>query len=266
MKKLLMGALLLTLISAGCAITDYPVITDARGDYSGVIRTGHKAYIRPSAGVATIWSDGSDELFTLVYQNQYGDQKLYTFNNFDPTGSVMFLDDLYCDWRYDGCEITRSWNPVNSVMDNIFDYEKFPDCSGARSLSVFVSYGARYMGECGDSMSNNKQALAAEFANLATTTWRGQTAYIIPIDSSNTTISLNGTNMPLFGSFTAVMNDRFQLMFPMTPNMRQELRWMQDYLNTNSATVDITVGYNSLVGTYRAALGKDAIAYNLNRF
>ncbi len=266
MKKLLFSVLLLTFVAAGCAVTDYPVITDDRGDYSGVVRTGHKAYIEPTSQVATIWSDGSDELFTMVYQNQYGDQKLYTFNNYDPTGSVMFLDQTYCDWRYDGCEITRAWNPVNSVMDNIFDYELFPDCSGARSLSVFTAESSR-VGECGDAMFwAHKQDFFAEFANLATTPWRGGTAYVIPIDSSNTTITLNGVTVPLFGSFTAFTNDQFQTVFPMTPNTRQELRWLSSYLqqNGNAATVSIT--YGSLNATVPVAFGPTALQYNLNRY
>jgi len=272
MKKLLFGAILLALVAAGCAITDYPVITDTRGDYSGVIRTGHKAYIIPSGSVASIYPDGSDELFSLVYQNQYGDQKIYTFNNFDPTGAVNFMDQTYCDWRYDGCEITRSWNPANSTVDSTFDYEFFPDCSGARSLSLLLSMSSRYYGECGDrAFAANKQAVAAEFANLATTSWRGGNAYIIPIDASNTTVTLSsnsGANasLPIYGSFNAFVNDKMQIMLPMTPNMRHELQFLSNWASQNGNQTTMSVTYGSMTGSYNLGLSPGGLNYNLNRF
>lgn len=266
MKKLLFSALLLVLVTAGCAVTDYPVIVDARGDFSGIIRTGHKAYIEPTSQVATIWSNGSDELFTMVYQNQYGDQKLYTFNNFDPTGAVNFLDQTYCDWRYDGCEIVRAWNPVNSVVDTVFDYDFFPDCSGARSLSLLVSETSR-VGECGDAMFwASKQQFFAEFANLATISWRGGVAYLLPIDSSNTTITLNNVTVPLFGSFTAFVNKDFQTVFPMTPNTRQELRWLSSFVDQNGSTATASITYGSLNATVDVAFSQDGLQYNLTRY
>lgn len=265
MKKLLFAVLLLAVVAAGCAITDYPVITDDRGSFSGIIRTGHKAYIVPTAQAATTWSDGSDELFTLVYQNQYGDQKLYAFNNFDPTASVMFLEQTYCDWRYDGCEVTRAWNPANAVVDNVFDYEFFPDCSGARSLSLLMSDASR-VGECGDGFIAHKQDLAAEFANLATTTFRGGTAYIVPMNASNTAITLNGTTMPLFGAFNAFITEKLQVVMPMTPNSRHELQWLSGFVAEQGKTANMNFQYGSLNADFQVAFAPNGINYNLNRF
>lgn len=266
MKKLLFSVVLLSLLAAGCAVTDYPVITDDRGSFSGVIRTGHKAYMIPSGQVATSWSDGSDELFSMVYQNQYGDQKIYTFNNFDPTGSVLFMDQTYCDWRYDGSEITRAWNPANANVDSIFDYEFFPDASGARSLSLLVSYTSR-IGECGDGMfSANKQAMYGEFANLSTTTWRGGTAYIVPINSGNTSVSLNNQSMPIYGQFNAFLTDKMQLVVPMTPNARHELRWLSGFAATQGKLANASITYGSMSANVNIALAADGINYNLNRF
>lgn len=269
MKKLLFGALLLALVATGCAITDYPVITDDRGSYTGVIRTGHKAYIIPSGQVATIWTDGSDELFSMVYQNQYADQKIYTFNNFDPTGSVNFLDQTYCDWRYEGCEVTRAWNPANANIDNVFDYEFFPDCSGARSLSVLVSYGSR-IGECGDGLWADKQNLAAEFANLATTNWRGGVAYVVPMNASNTTITLttgsNSTAMPMFGQTTGFITEKLQFVLPMTANTRHQLRWLSGFVAENGNRASMTFGYGALSATFEMGFAPNGINYNLNRY
>ena len=263
MKKLILCAIVLAFLAAGCAVTDYPIITDDRGSYSGIIRTGHKAWIQISQ-VATIWDDGSDEIFNMVYQNQYGDQKLYWFNNFDPTASVIFLDQTYCDWRYEGCEITRSWNPANANIDDVFDYEFFPDCSGARSLSLLVSYTTRY-GECGDKWSN-VQDKAAEFANLATTTWRGGTAYVVPVNAETTSVALNGVSMPIYGQFTAFITDKNNTVIPMTPNARHEIAWLSNYVAQNGTQANATITFGSVSANFNMAFAADGLTNNLNRF
>jgi hypothetical protein len=275
MRKLLYVVLIAGLAFAafGCAITDYPIITDDRSDYSGIVRTGHKAYIIPSGQVATIYSDGSDELFTLVYQNRYGDQKLYTFNNFDPTGAVSFLDQTYCDWRYEGCEITRAWNPhQDNGQDDPFDYEFFPECSGARSLSLLVSYGSRFYGECGDSLFNadNHQQLAAEFAALPTTVYRGEEAYILPMNASNLSVTLTAsdvsTTMPVLGQVNGVITNDLQLIVPMVPNVRHTLQWVNNFANQNGDRVNLAVSYGSVQGEIDVRIAQEGLNYNLSRF
>jgi hypothetical protein len=266
MKKLLLGALVLALAATGCAVTDYPVISDDRGSYSGVIRTGHKAYVVPTSQIATIWDDGSDELFSMVYQNQYGDQTLYTFNNFDYTASVLFLDQTYCDWRHDGCEIVRAWNPNNANIDDPFDYEFFPDCSGARSLSLLLSQSSR-LAECGDKMlMADKQGLMGEFANLATTTWRGEVAYLLPINAENTSITFNGVSAPIYGQFTTFVTNDLDLVIPATPNLRHELRWLADYVAENGNEANVTLTYGSVSANLQMAFAPAGITHNLNRF
>lgn len=271
MRKLLYLVLCVSvLVGLGCAITNYPVITDNRGGYKGVIRTGHKALIAPTSQVATIWSDGSDELFSMVYQNQYADQKIYTFNNFDPTATVLWLDHTYCDWRYEGCEITRAWNPAQDHLDDIFDYEFFADCSGARSLSVLVSYGARGM-ECGDArLWADTQDLMAEFAQLATTTFRGEAAYVFGLNAANTTITLSTddvtSNMPLYGQITGFITADLNMVLPMTPNMRHELNWLSQFAAQNGDVVNVAINYGSLSGSLDLRIAADGLNYNMNRF
>jgi hypothetical protein len=274
MRKLLYATLIVALVATafGCAITNYPIITDDRGDFSGIVRTGHKAYVEPTSQVATIYSDGSDELFTLVYQNQYGDQKLYTFNNFDPTGAVNFLDQTYCDWRYNGCEITRAWNPhQNNGQDDPFDYEFFPECSGARSLSALVDQGSR-LGECGDSLfEKNSQDMAAEFANLATTMFRGEEAYVVPFSAATTSVSFtaeNGvtTSMPILGQVEGILNNDLNLIVPMVPNTRHNLQWLSNFVAQNGTRVGVDVQYGSLAGQMDARIAEDGLHYNLGRY
>lgn len=269
MRKLLLGAILLAVMAAGCAITDYPIITDTRGDYTGIIRTGHKAFIIPYYGqVATIWSDGTDNIFSMVYQNQYGDAKYYTFNNFDPTGLVMFFENgigSYCDWRYTGCEITRAWNPHTGI-DDVFDYEFFPDCSGARSLSILISYGSRYYGECGDGRFQS-QAFAAEFANLPTTMFRGEPAYVLSMNAANTSLVFNGVDSaPLYGQMNAVITPDLEVAVPMTPNTRHLMGWVSNWIGQNGPNATLSVTYGAVNTEFNVRFAGDGIAYNLSRF
>jgi hypothetical protein len=266
MKRLFLAVLVSALAATGCAITDYPVINDDRGGYSGIIRTGHKAYIQPTSQIATLWDDGSDELFSMVYQNQYGDQQIYTFNNFDQTASVLFLDQTYCDWRYDGCEIVRAWNPNNANIDNVFDYEFFPECSGARSLSLLVSNTSR-VGECGDALFlADKQDLMAEFANFATTSWRGGTAYVVPMHDGNMTVSLNGTQMPLFGQYTGFVTENLNFVLPMTPNARHNLSWLASWIAQNGNQAVANISYGSVGASVDVSFAANGINHNLGRF
>jgi len=258
-------ALLTLLASLGCALSDYPVITDDRSSYSGVIRTGHKAYVQPYMQIGSLWDDGSEELFSMVYQNQYGDQKLYGYCNYDPTASVIFLDQTYCDWRYDGCAMTIAWNPANDAIDEIFDYDWDPNCAGFRSLSDLVSYSTRY-GECGDAGWRNKQSAMAEFASLATTTWRGKTAYLVPIDSATASVLLNGQPAPIYGHYNFFITDKLELVLPMTPNGRHQLTWLQNWIAENGPEAEVTFTYGSLVSDYHVKFHEAGIAYNLTRF
>ncbi len=269
MKKLLYIALVAALAASfGCAITNYPIITDDRGDYSGIIRTGHKAYVQPSGQVATIYSDGSDELFSMVYQNQYGDQKLYTFNNFDPSGAVTFLDQTYCDWQFEDCEITRAWNPIQN--DDDFDYELFDDCSGARSLSLLVSYTAR-IGECGDGFMADKQGMAAVFSNLDTTTWRGETAYVLPMNSANMTVNFSSAtdaveSVPVFGSYTGLITDELQLAIAMTPNARHQLNHLRGWVAQNGSDLTASIQYEGVTADLSLNVVPTGLANNAGRF
>ncbi len=271
MRKLLYSVLILALLaSLGCAITNYGVITDDRGDYSGVIRTGHKAYIIPTSQTATTYPDGSDELFSMVTQNQYADRTIYTFNNFDPTATALFLDQTYCDWRYEGCEIIRARDPHQDHLDDPFDNEQFPECDGFRSLSLFVDQAER-VGECGDRIFSNRQDLAAEFAELPTTTFRGETAYVVPMNDANTAITLTNTdglsfNVPLYGQHTGFITNKLQFVATMTPNSRFVNEWLRNYATEHGSIATAEITYGSLSGNMQISLATDGLAYNASRF
>lgn len=258
-------------VSLGCAaVTNYPVITDSRGDYSGVIRTTHKAYIVPTSQSAEIWSDGSDEIFSMVYQNQYADRTIYTFNNFDPTASVIFLDQSFCDWRYEGCAVMVADDPHQDWLDDPFDYAGHWECSGARSVENLSSLTTRE-GECGDSIFSDFQSLAAEFADLPKSSFRGKDAYMLPINAANTSIVLTGkdgisTTMPLYGQFTVFLDSELRTIVPMTPNAKLQLGWLTNYAHDSGRLQKAEISYGSLRGEVDMALLPDNLAYGQSRF
>jgi hypothetical protein len=268
MRKLLYAALIgAFVLSLGCAITNYPVMYDDAGAADDFVVDSwyDKAYIIPSGGVATLWPDGSDELFTLVAQNWTGDQTLYTYNNYDPSSALNFLDQTYCDpTNQDDCAIWTASNPdlpdaypfgEKNGMDDIFDGVYDGSCFGSRSLSILVSYGSR-IGECGSGFwAEDKQGTAFELSILEQVEWRGATWYHLPVDSSLMSVEMtdmngNSTMMPIFGRYNGYFDEYLRLAIPVTPNARYQMRWLNQWLanHGNFASIDIT--YGSVTANY----------------
>jgi hypothetical protein len=270
MKKFAYIAFVAALAMAfGCAITDYAVMFDTRGaDDNQIVDSFYdKAYIIPSGQVATTYDDGSDELFTLVAQDWRGDQWLYTYNNFDPSGLVTFLDQTYCDpTRQSDCALATAWNPdlpeayafgsspINGT-DDPFDYVLDESCSGARSLSLLVSQGTRF-GECGSGVWSDKQAAAAEFAALDVTTFQGREFYSLPVDARSTSVRINSlmddasANMPIFGRFQGYVDDQLRLAVPMTPNAKYQAKWLANWIDNHGAWNELELTFNGLTANF----------------
>lgn len=255
MMKLLFFALLAA-CSLGCAITDYPVITDSRGADGDGVMTGQYdlAYIIPSSQVATIWDDGTDELFTLVSQNWGGDQWLKTYNNYDPTGAVQLLDQTYCDPNFDSnfCALATAWNP-DLPDDDPFDYVYDENCSGLRSLYYLVSYTSRF-GECGSGLHADRQGFALEFSLLDKVKFRGENMYHVPIDSTVASFTVNGAEMPIYGRFNLYMNDKLQVAFPVTPNLRYQRNAIDRIVQRDGNVLDVNLTYGSLNANFKISV------------
>lgn len=265
MKKVLLAALFAAL-SLGCAITDYPVIFDSSGATGDGVMDGQYdlAYVRNTSQVATIWDDGSDLLFTLVSQHWTGDQWLKTFNNYDPTGSILFLDQTYCDPTFASsfCAIAVAWNPDlphgyphgdqsagYENVDDPFDYIYNPSCSGARSLSMLAQYTSRY-GECGSGFAADKQGLAYEFSLLERVEFMGQEWYHMPIDSSIASLRFTGEDgvvedMRVFGRYNAYIDDDMRTAIPVTANARYQLRALEQFVQAHGHRIDVNLTYGT---------------------
>jgi hypothetical protein len=259
-------------VTAGCTYTEYPVIFDSRGPYDNNVLIGQyeQAYIIPTGQVATIWDDGSDETYTLVQQDWTGDQWLRTYNNFDPTASVIFLGQTYCDpTRQSDCEESVSWNPNLPSCENrdnphpcddIFDYTvdySTSGCSGARSLCVAIAASSR-IGECGSGLARDRQGLAAEFTQLASTTFRNRPAYALPMDSNVMSVRLTARDgasalMPIFGRYEAYLDEQLRFMTQVSSNVRYQIRWVQNWTRAHGSEADMLVTYGSFQATVPAA-------------
>lgn len=205
MKKLFyLGFCLVLVMAFGCAITDYGTITDndqtQNGQGNGTINTNGKAHILESSQVATIWSDGSDELFSFIDQKGDGTATLTTYNNFSSGSDPTFHDDFYCNPDWQGCSIFTAQDDNDG---NLFDGVGNTNCFGWRSISVLLSSG-RYYGECG------RQRLSLEdklnFAALGELRQKyGHMGLLYNLNSSNTSLFLdNGqgsvAQLPLRGN------------------------------------------------------------------
>lgn len=270
MKKVALAALLCALFGA-CAVSDYPLILDSRGpEGDGVLQSFYdKAYIVQTSQVATIWGDGSDELYSQVTQDWRGDQWLYTYNNFDATATALHLDQTYCDpTRQSDCAIVRAWNPdlPNAYphgdqgagydnVDNVFDYTLDPSCSGARSLSILVQFPGR-VGECGSNIWADKQGAAFEFGQLELVSFRGRELYYLPVDNSIASFAMTGqdgfqTTMPVFGRFSGYLDDQLRLALPMTQNAKFQLRWIDSFIKAHGNYINMDVTYGALTANFR---------------
>ncbi len=273
MRKLIYAALLTgVLLSLGCAITNYPVIFDTAGPWADTVLTGQydQAYIIPSGQVSSGWADGNDELFSTVAQDHMGDQWLYTYNNFDPTGNVLFLEQTYCDpTRQESCWVAKAWNPdlpdayphgdQSNQLDDIFDKEEDPNCRGWRSMTASVSYNAR-LGECGSGIMADPQAAAYEFSLLDRVTYRGLDVYKLPFDNSIVSMTLTSyatgavSEMPVYGRINTYLDQELRLIVPYAPNMEYQKRFMRRFIDANGPETQLAVTYGSLNATFDMAL------------
>jgi hypothetical protein len=270
MKKLSYLAFCLVLVAGfGCAITDYGIITDnnqsvagQRND-GGPINTAGKAHIIETSQVATIWSDGTDELFSFVDQASDGTGTITTYNNFSTGSEPTFHSDLYCNASWSGCAI---WTAPDDNDANSFDGAWNQNCSGSRSLSLLLGTG-RYYGECGKdaaklSVSEKIGLLDSAVAAKAF----GRQGLMWNLDSSSTTITVrnldNGLsmNVPFFGA---------RIEHFLSNNSNVAFTWMdhamlgvafRNYANLldnelNSESLEISISHHGITSTFTVAGG-----------
>jgi hypothetical protein len=218
MRKLFyLGFCVVLATGVGCAITDYELITDTDqlngAETDAVVNTNGKAHIMESSQVATIWSDGTDELFSMVDQKANGDRTITTYNNFTSTypADDPWHDDLYCNPDWNGCAIWSAPDPEVGDVDR-FDGSWNQNCFGSRSLSVLAAT-TRYIGECGREHLNpaiDERLSAATYGYVGS--FNGMSGLWFDYDKTNTSLRVNGTQLPIADG-TIFVSERHQLAF-----------------------------------------------------
>ncbi len=265
MTKLLYGALSVAVAAGlGCAVTDYPIITDndqvANGQGSGIVNTNGKAHI--DAGLRTlgvVWSDGVDELFSHVDQKSDGTATLTTYNNFSSDPIVLHAD-IYCNPDWNGCSIFTA--PDNNDA-NIFDGTLNPNCSGARSLSTLLST-TRYYGECGrERLSLQDRIALLNMGRLGSA--HGMEGLFYTATPQNLTVQVsNGAGsqiLPFSGSLDlAVFTGRTGSLDLQNPLLRNSADSLLQFIeSTGDDRIEFTLGYNGISRTFKTRILVDAL-------
>ena len=249
-----------TVLSTGCALTDYELITD--NDQGGVVDTNGKAYVKFSSQVVLHWPDGTDNLYWACDQKANGDRVLTTYNYFTTEGDP-FLDDLYCTPDRGGCAIIVAEDP--EVDDDPYDYRLNPHCPGTRSVEFLLS-AARDAGECGRARSPDGMLAALALANSMDAvavdgrtmlyTIAGPQSLRITIDKAGSVYELPVT-API-GVLVDAPRQRakLDLTHPLLPAMMKNLVNFDRTHNGRGMTATLTL--NGVSGTVDFALTKEA--------
>ncbi len=258
MKKLAyLGFALVLAMGVGCALTDYPVITDVqqtKNGQSGIINTNGKAHVRGDGLIASGGADGVwHSQIWFIDQNFAGDQTITTYSYAAPYYSgLTFHGDLYCNPDWEGCAIVTAPNPYLNDFD-IYDYTFNAHCEGIQFLQYIVSISARYpyYGECGRGMG---KANMLAFLNMGRIE-NNQLVY--DVNHNNTTILLDNkagftkampfnanATLRLNGGVGTALQGRIALNDPMIGTMMKDYA---DFLANNATrSTHVTIMYNGL--------------------
>jgi hypothetical protein len=206
MKKSLYLAFIAALaLAMGCAISNYPIVTDTEGDDAGfIVNTNGKAAIIPTSQVITLWPDQNEELFSMFDQKSDGYKVITTYTNISYPPS-KWMGWTYCNPDWNGCAMMTA--PDDGV--NIFNYTVNPNCQGYRSWSVTVSYYGR-LSECGRTLLQD-----FDMVNAITGSMVDLGSGNMGINLNRRTVSLIGTDdmghsftMPIMGNHQLVVTPR----------------------------------------------------------
>ena len=251
---------------AGCALTNYELITDTEGD---PINTLGSAYVKQESQFATAYPDGTDNLIWYVDQKRNGDRKLYTVNYFTPPGHPdPFKDDQYCQPDWMRCRIVTADDPENGDVDE-FDYRDHTNCPGFRSL-LFLTSATRELGECGRIATvGNAVKMLGLASGMTAVKVNGATWLEKTLSESNTSIVLDNRiggvyKVPL--TTTASVRANFtkrQVLLDLTnPDMKavflDAIAWSNAHPSPNGFVATLTIDGVDL--TYRVKFARDAAA------
>ena len=279
----------MVVFSSGCALTNYPVITDRdqvrQANGTHIVNTAGQAFIAQKVQVASFVGDTSYNTVWFTNQQNNGDQTLWTHMNFGVVGrpDTYFHGNVYMNTNRNTCWNIRASNTV--VNDQPFDFDANLRCPGTETIVVLISKSSRTQEAGGDGNNGNDDSPGSDFGgrgqSMAGVTLQqaidvlgqldsyatygnypeyGLNGYKMTVSPSNVDISLaNGsgvaTDFNLDGVTIAydVANQR-AVFDPSASNSAALLRQLADWVDANGREGTVSVTFAGTTATNPVAL------------
>jgi hypothetical protein len=227
MKKLYVAFLALLAMSFGCAVTDYPDITDSGGGVANyTVNTNGKAIIYYFQGIAVIVGGNSYQAVNFVNQKADGNQSLTTYADVTPNyPPTVWIDYLYCAPDWTGCALLNTSDGPDATDPSCappdFNYDHINWNCWPPGTFIGLAWCVR-PGECG------RWWMTPEFqAQMFSDLIPVDDGWMLYVNRSNTklTAGFDGVNtrIPLYGSNALNFDDRGRLTIKFTSNMKPTL-------------------------------------------
>lgn len=166
MRKLLAVATMVA-FSSGCALTNYPVITDRdqvrQANGTHIVNTTGRAFVAQKVQVASFVGDKSYNAVWFADQDQKGNQSLFTHMNIGTVADpdTYFHGTVYMNDNRNTCWNLRADNPVTG--DTPFDFQINENCPGTETLVLLLSKSARTQEAGKDANNGNDDSPGSDF-------------------------------------------------------------------------------------------------------
>jgi len=269
MRKAFYAAFCLLLaVGTGCALTDYPIITDKDGGEplpGHIVNTNGKAHVKEFTILYAL--DTGQGWFSnhwFVDQKSNGDHTSIRTQLTGPyaDSQLAFVDEKYCTPDFISCSAWTATDPPGGgpgfpFASCAYDGSGNPQCDGFSSL-LFVYCGQRYYGECGrDNMTTGDMLQIANTGRLGAS--MGMEGLLFDFNGRNLSLLIDNNagyiaNIPVRGSAVSFYSpkNRTGWMDITNPLLGSTGRSYADFLanhGTNGMTA--TMIYNGIGKTLR---------------
>lgn len=82
--------------------------------------------------------------------------------------------------------------------------------------------------------------------------------YALPIDDLIASFALraadgSNTTMPIYGQFSAYLDEKWRMLLPVPANARYQLRWVKEWAETHGPTAEVAMTYVGLTAPYNVS-------------
>ncbi len=280
MRKVLYAAFCLLLaVGTGCALTDYPVITDKDGGEplpGHIVNTNGKTHVKEFTTMYAV--DTGQGWFSnhwFVDQKADGTHTSITTQLAGPyaTSDLAFVDEKYCSPDNIGLGQALAWtasDPPGGTPSCAFDGSPGP----AASNLFFLYCGIRYYGECGrDELSTADMLQVANMGRVGSS--MGMEGLFLDFNAKNLTVVIDNnagyvSTIPVRGSATSFYSNSHKAgwLDITNPLIGSSGRAYADFLaNHGTGGMKATVIYNGIGRTvdFAAVGGAAKVLQGVNR-